>query len=102
MRKETNFGYKSHIRETLNLSTCADSSTDTKISSPRMLGDAAEGGLVIDRVKLNYSFLLKTKQNIARSQIAASHTSHQLSRCQIVFNKRLLSEIFLLIIIGDF
>ena len=28
-------------------------------------------------------------QNIARSQMAASNTSHRLSRCQVVLNKRL-------------
>ena len=67
---------KLRIQETLNLSTCLDSSTDTKnhmscvmrqkspvtchltttlcnfscYESPRMLGDAVDGGLVIDIV----------------------------------------------------
>ena len=31
-------------------------------------------------------------KNIARSQMAASNKSHRLSRCQVVLNKRLLSE----------
>ena len=37
------------------------------------------------------------KPNIGRSQMAASNTSHQLLRCQVALNKRLLSEIVLLI-----
>ena len=40
--------------------------------------------------------------NIARTQMAASNTSHRLSRCQVVLNKRLLSEIVLLIRIWVF
>ena len=35
--------------------------------------------------------------NNARSQMAASNTSQWLSKCQVVLNKRLLSEIILLI-----
>ena len=37
---------------------------------------------------------LYLKKNIARSQMAASNKSHRLSRCQVVLNKRLLSEFF--------
>ena len=51
----------SRLRESINLLTFADSSTNTKkatalvsfscYESPRRVGDAAVGGLVIDRVK---------------------------------------------------
>ena len=41
-------------------------------------------------------------KKIARSQKAALNAYHQLSRCQVGLNKRLLSEIVLLIRIGVF
>ena len=43
--------------------------------------------------------VLVVSKNIARSQMAASNTFHQLLRCQVVLNNGLLSEIVLLIII---
>ena len=45
---------------------------------------------------------MRSSKNIARSQMAASNTSHRLSRCQVFLNKRLLSEIILLNMIWVF
>ena len=55
-----------------------------------------------DVVIIQRRLIFSTTKNIARSQMAALNTSHWLSRCQVVLNKRLLLEMVLLIRIWVF
>ena len=59
---------------------------------PCVLGQTWEPGKASPK-KLATGNTQMQYKNIARSQMAASNTSHRLSRCQVVPNNKLLAEI---------